>query len=103
MPVRSRPPVARRAASSARTARRRGGPRPGVDAGATRAAVFQAAADAFSRRGFAGSSVDDIARAAAVNKAMIYYHFADKLTLYREIVRDMLRETGARIGAIADT
>ena len=37
------------------------------------------------------SSVDDIARAAGVNKAMIYYHFADKLALYRAIVRDMLR------------
>jgi AcrR family transcriptional regulator len=38
-----------------------------------------------------------------VNKAMIYYHFDDKLALYREVVRDMLRAAGARIQAIAET
>ena len=37
----------------------------------------------FAARGFDGVSVDDIARDAGVNKAMIYYHFADKLALYR--------------------
>jgi TetR/AcrR family transcriptional regulator len=81
--------------------RRRGGPRPGIDPGATRTAVFQAAADAFSRHGFDGVVVDDIARAAGVNKAMIYYHFTDKLGLYREIVREMLRAAGARVTVIA--
>src|SRR5262245_45905508 len=65
----------------------------------TRDAVFFAAAAAFSAHGFAGTSVDHIAELAAVNKAMIYYHFTDKLELYREIVRDMLRAMGA---AVAD-
>jgi TetR/AcrR family transcriptional regulator len=64
--------------------------------------VFGAAANAFSRRGFDGVAVDDIARAAGVNKAMIYYHFADKLALYREVFCEMLRDTGARATAIAD-
>jgi AcrR family transcriptional regulator len=64
--------------------------------------VLAAAADAFSRHGFDGVVVDDIARAARVNKAMIYYHFTDKLALYRYIVCDMLREAGARVTAIAD-
>ena len=81
---------------------RRGGPRPGADPSATRTAVFAAAADAFSRRGFDGVAVDDIARAAGVNKAMIYYHFDDKLALYRDIVCDMLRAAGATVTAIAD-
>ena len=64
--------------------------------------MFRAAADAFSRRGFDGVAVDDIARAADVNKAMIYYHFADKLALYREVVCEMLRDAGATVTAIAD-
>lgn len=68
----------------------------------TRRDVFLAAAHLFSARGFDGVGVDDIARDARANKAMIYYHFKDKLTLYREIVRDMLRETGERLTAIAD-
>jgi AcrR family transcriptional regulator len=79
---------------------RRGGPRPGADAGATRSAVFAAAADAFSRRGFDGVTIDDIATAAGVNKAMIYYHFTDKLALYRDIVCEMLDEAGARVSAV---
>jgi TetR/AcrR family transcriptional regulator len=91
--------LARRGVGAAK--RRRGGPRPGGEPAATRPAIFAAAADAFSRRGFDGVVVDDIARAARVNKAMIYYHFDDKLGLYREIVREMLREAGARMTAIA--
>jgi AcrR family transcriptional regulator len=83
-----------------RHARRRGGPRRGADAGATRGAVFAAAADAFSRRGFDGVTIDDIAAAAGVNKAMIYYHFTDKLALYRDIVCEMLDEAGARVSAV---
>jgi AcrR family transcriptional regulator len=82
--------------------RRRGGPRPGAGSSSTRAAVFAAAADAFSRRGFDGVVVDDIARAAGVNKAMIYYHFTDKLALYRDIVCEMLRDAGATVAAIAE-
>jgi TetR/AcrR family transcriptional regulator len=71
-------------------------PSPG-QRGDTRDAVFKAAAAAFSAHGFAGTSVDRIAELAAVNKAMIYYHFTDKLELYREIVRDMLRAMGAAV------
>ena len=66
----------------------------------TREAVFQAAARLFSAKGFEGVSVDDIAEAAGVNKAMIYYHFADKLALYRAIIADMLQAMGARVTAI---
>jgi TetR/AcrR family transcriptional regulator len=67
----------------------------------TRDAVFQAAARMFSARGFDGVSVDDIADAAGVNKAMIYYHFADKLALYRTVVADMLMSVAERVTAIA--
>ena len=67
----------------------------------TRDAVFAAAAALFSSRGFDGVSVDDIARDAGVNKAMIYYHFADKLALYRSIVSEGLQSMRATIGAIA--
>jgi AcrR family transcriptional regulator len=80
---------------------RRGGPRPGADPGMTRHAVFAAAADLFSLRGFDAVTVSDIAAAAGVNKAMIYYHFTDKLALYRAIVCEMLDEAGARVSAVA--
>jgi TetR/AcrR family transcriptional regulator len=64
--------------------------------------VFQAAADLFAARGFDGVGVDDIARAARANKAMIYYHFADKLALYRTVLGDMFRAVGVVVSEIAD-
>ena len=66
----------------------------------TREAVFESAAALFSRRGFDGVSVDDIARQAGVNKAMIYYHFADKLALYRAVLADGLSRMGATASGI---
>jgi TetR/AcrR family transcriptional regulator len=67
----------------------------------TRQRLLKAAAAEFAARGFAGGSVDRIARTARVNKAMIYYHFKSKAGLYREILRDMFEAVAARAGAAA--
>ena len=67
----------------------------------TKDAVFDSAARLFAKRGFDGVSVDDLAREAGVNKAMIYYHFADKLALYRAVLADGLSRMGATVHAIA--
>lgn len=69
----------------------------------SRSAIFAAAAAAFSASGFDGVGVDDIARQAGLNKAMIYYHFADKLALYRSVVAEMMGTVGARVAAVADS
>jgi AcrR family transcriptional regulator len=69
----------------------------------TRDAVFESAAALFARSGFDGVSVDDIARDARVNKAMIYYHFADKLALYRAVLADGLSRMGATVHDIASS
>ena len=67
----------------------------------TKDAVFDSAATLFANRGFDGVSVDDIARDAGVNKAMIYYHFADKLALYRSVLAEGLSKMGMTVSAIA--
>jgi len=67
----------------------------------SRARIVAAAAKEFAARGYAGGSVDRIARAARLNKAMIYYHFASKAALYREILNDMFGAVHARIAAVA--
>ncbi len=48
--------------------------------------ILDAASSAFAAEGFAGARVDEIARCAGVNKAMLYYHFGDKQALYREVL-----------------
>jgi TetR/AcrR family transcriptional regulator len=67
----------------------------------TRERLLAAASVEFAGRGFAGANVDRIARAARVNKAMIYYHFASKVALYREIVGGMFHAVGTRIRDVA--
>jgi len=59
----------------------------GVNAG-TKTAVLAAARTVFARRGFEGASVREMAQIAGVNNAMIYYHFKDKLQLYRAVLAD---------------
>ena len=66
----------------------------------SRERLLTAAAAEFAARGFAGANVDRIARAARVNKAMIYYHFKSKAALYREILRDMFAAVAARVAAV---
>jgi TetR/AcrR family transcriptional regulator len=68
---------------------------------ASRDRVFAAAAAEFAARGYAGASMDRIARAARLNKAMIYYHFENKAALYREILRDMFGAVRTAVAQVA--
>jgi TetR/AcrR family transcriptional regulator len=52
----------------------------------SRAAILQAAVQEFSREGVAGARTDAIARAARVNKALLYYYFKDKDALYGAVL-----------------
>jgi TetR/AcrR family transcriptional regulator len=63
--------------------------------------IFAAAAAEFAARGYAGANMDRIARAARLNKAMIYYHFTSKAALYRAILRDMFGAVRARLNVVA--
>jgi len=48
----------------------------------SRSAILQAAIREFAQQGIAGARTDAIARAARVNKALLYYYFKDKESLY---------------------
>lgn len=54
----------------------------------TRAVILAAARSIFARRGLDGASVREVAEAAKVNNAMIYYHFRDKEDLYRAVLNN---------------
>lgn len=55
---------------------------------ASRAAILHAAAAEFAGHGIAGARTEAIARQARVNKALLYYYFKDKETLYGAVLED---------------
>src|SRR5579863_2059437 len=54
----------------------------------SRAAILEAAAREFAEFGVAGARTDAIAREAGVNKALLYYYFKDKETLYGSVLNE---------------
>jgi AcrR family transcriptional regulator len=64
---------------------------------ARRDAILSAALDEFAASGFAATRLDDVARRAGVAKGTIYLHFADKETLFQELIR---LELSPVVGAI---
>lgn len=52
----------------------------------SREAILEAATEVFMEYGFSGARVEQIARRAHANKAMIYYHFGSKQALYKAVL-----------------
>ncbi|WP_304170036.1 TetR/AcrR family transcriptional regulator [Phenylobacterium aquaticum] len=58
--------------------------------GETREAILAAALDVFSRRGFEGASLRDIAAAAGLEHSLVRYHFTDKAGLWRAAMTHLI-------------
>jgi AcrR family transcriptional regulator len=56
-------------------------------AAARRDAILDAALDEFSAKGFAAARLDDVAKRAGIAKGTIYLYFADKESLFQELIR----------------
>jgi len=69
---------------------------------ASRHAILQAALAEFAREGLAGARMDAIAEAAGVNKALLYYYFQDKETLYGGILDRFFERLVERVMAVCD-
>jgi len=66
----------------------------------TRERILEAATREFAVCGYDGAKVDRIAQKARVNKAMLYYHFANKAALYRDILRTMFATVASAVAAV---
>jgi TetR/AcrR family transcriptional repressor of mexJK operon len=71
-----------------------------------REAILQAATELFLTREYSGTSMEDIAVAAAVSKQTVYKHFSDKLTLFREValgsVEHVSRDFQSQVASVAE-
>lgn len=61
--------------------------------------LFDVALSLFAERGYAATTMDDIAEAAGVTKPLVYQHFESKRALYLEIANDISDQL---IDAISD-
>jgi|GEM_PF-1642796 len=56
----------------------------------TKAKILESGLREFSRHGYQGGRVEEIARLAGVNKAMIFYYYGSKRELFRQVLRSSL-------------
>jgi TetR/AcrR family transcriptional regulator len=61
--------------------------------------IVATAEQIFAEQGLAGARMDEIARAAKVNKALLYYYFRSKEELYRFVLETLLSQLRAGVGA----
>lgn len=67
----------------------------------TRDALLGAALDGFSRDGFGGTSIRDLAKAVGIRESSVYKHFASKQAIFDaliELADTRLGELGAQLG-----
>ena len=69
---------------------------------ASRNAILQAALAEFAQEGLAGARVDAIADNAGVNKALLYYYFHDKATLYGATLENFFAPLHQRVMEVCD-
>jgi TetR/AcrR family transcriptional regulator len=68
----------------------------------TRQAILKAALLEFAQEGMAGARIDHIARAAHVNKALLYYYFKDKEELHGAVLDQVFSGLAERINEVLD-
>ncbi|MEN8169537.1 MAG: TetR/AcrR family transcriptional regulator [Pseudomonadota bacterium] len=64
---------------------------------ATSSTILEAASKVFADKGYDGARVDEIARAAGVNKATLYYQIGDKEALYHAVITRVLARTADEV------
>src|SRR5512133_2284646 len=68
----------------------------------SRDSLLEAATEVFRTEGYAGARVDEIARRAGANKAMIYYHFRSKHGLYKAVLAQIFGKLLAELDRLEE-
>lgn len=62
------------------------------EAAVTRARLLEAALESFHTKGYAATTLDDIARRAGITRGAIQWHFGNKAELYNTLIRERYAE-----------
>ncbi|MDR7275551.1 TetR/AcrR family transcriptional regulator [Catenuloplanes atrovinosus] len=66
-----------------------------------RVRILDAAAEAFMRSGFSGTTIDDLARDVHATKGLVYYHFKSKFDIFLAVYGEGMRRARARVEPFA--
>lgn len=76
--------------------------KPSIGGLARQTQLVECAVDALVERGYAGTSIAEVARRAGVSKGVVTYHFPSKEDLLGEVVSSLYRDAGEQISKAAD-
>jgi AcrR family transcriptional regulator len=68
---------------------------------ATRASLVEQATSLFASRGYAGTSLEDVAAASQVTRGAVYHHFDGKIALFEAVLEEQEKQAEAQISAAA--
>ncbi|MFT5576261.1 MAG: TetR/AcrR family transcriptional regulator [Bermanella sp.] len=63
----------------------------------TRARILESALKHFSRNGYAGARLDEIANDVGIRRPSLFHHFKDKPTLYKAVWQRAMQEQDAKL------
>lgn len=66
----------------------------------TKEKILKVSAEEFAKYGYDGLSMNALAKTLGINKATIYYHFADKRTLYKSVIIELIEGNQAKVDAL---
>jgi AcrR family transcriptional regulator len=64
---------------------------------ATRLALLAAARQLFGEKGYAATSIEEIAAQAGVTKGAVYHHFGGKGDLFQDVYEQVMREVSDQV------
>ena len=73
------------------------------EAALTRKVLIDAALNVFGRRGYARTTLADIAGEAGVTRGAIYWHFGNKLEMFHAVLRELYARFNERINNILES
>jgi AcrR family transcriptional regulator len=72
----------------------------GAQGDATRLALLATARELFGERGYAATSIEEVAARAGVTKGAVYHHFGGKADLFQEVYEQVKREVSDKVVSV---
>jgi TetR/AcrR family transcriptional regulator, cholesterol catabolism regulator len=92
-----------KSANGSRIGRRRAGAMQNEEYQRRRQNLVHLAAELFHKQGLSETSLGDLARAAKLDRATVYYYFANKEEVFAEVIRDSLVASATELELIASS